>query len=469
MNYLNYLMVTVMLVMTACGSGKTGADQSSAAVSDDSTSYQLMQAAYAYGLPLVLMDITKRQFTDPSMGENYAPVNHFKHLNSFPDASFRNVVRPNADTYYSTAMLDLTSEPVVLSIPNTRGRYHLFPMLDAYTNVFASPGTRTTGNEGGQYLISGPGWNGTVPAGMNQISAPTNLVWMIGRTQVNSKEDGNKTVVPLQKQFTLSPLSAAGAQVPMPEVKADPTVPKGDPNSVVKGLSTTEFFNYMNSLLALYPPPAADSTVLKSFALLNIGPGMTFSKDALSQPLQMKSESLSADFFVALEEGMSSGKQLINGWSPGAKVIGTYGTDYISRAAVSYFGLGANLREDAVYISCDVDADGAPLNGANEYVLQFEKGQSPPVNAFWSMTMYDPQGYFIENPINRYAIGDRSRLQMNADGSYDIYIQTKNPGNSRESNWLPAPSGAFNLLLRLYWPKEEVLNGSWTSPGVKKL
>jgi hypothetical protein len=281
------LAAAAILFVSACGGpDKKQEDTSEGGTVSDSATYAHLEQAFAYGLPLVLMDISRRQLTDPSFEHSYAPVNHFKHMSNFPDASFRTVVRPNADTYYSTAMLDLTAEPMVLSVPNTKGRYHLFPMLDAYTNVFASPGTRTTGNEGGKFLISGPGWSGQVPEGMTRIEAPTNLVWVIGRTQVNSQADGDKTVVPLQKEYSLTPLSALGKEMTAPAAVADPSVPKGDPNSVVKGMSAVDYFTYLNQLLAKYPPPAADSMALKLLATLNVGPGMTFSKEQFSAEIQ---------------------------------------------------------------------------------------------------------------------------------------------------------------------------------------
>jgi len=159
---------------------------------------------------------------------------------------------------------------------------------------------------------------------------------------------------------------------------------------------------------------------------------------------------------------------LVNGWNVSRKVIGSYGTDYYSRGTVAFFGLGANLKEDAIYPSCFFDKDGNQLNGANKYVLRFDKGRTPPANAFWSLTLYDPQGYFVDNPINRYTLGDRSKLKVNPDGSVNIYIQKDNPGNDKASNWLPTPDGDFNLIMRVYWPKEEMLNKNWEPSAVIK-
>ncbi|MDX2133929.1 MAG: DUF1254 domain-containing protein [Saprospiraceae bacterium] len=433
----------------------------------DSTLLKSAATAYMYGLPLVLMDITRRQSTAKKEGNGlYAPLNQFYHNAFFPDASFKEVVRPNNDTYYSIAWLDLEQEPVVLSVPNTGGRYYMMPMLDAYSNVFASPGTRTTGNKAGTFLISGPQWTGAIPDGMQQIKSPTNMVWIIGRTQVNSKEDGAKVVAPLQKQYTLTPLSARGKARTADPAPTDSAVPAGDPNTIVRNMPINEYFNYVNQLMARNPPPEADQEALRQFAALGVGPGKTFDVSAYSDGLKKAMTALPGQVLSGLEKANTSAAELINGWNPGPKVIGTYGTDYLSRAAVAFFGLGANLREDAIYPNCFYDQEGKELTGSKRYTLRFEKGQTPPANAFWSITLYDADGYFIDNPINRYAVGDRSNLKTNADGSVEIYIQHDNPGKDKESNWLPAPTGPFNLLMRVYWPKPGMLDRTWTPPAV---
>lgn len=433
----------------------------------DSTLLKSAAEAYLYGLPLVLMDITRRQSTTKREGSRiYAPLNQFYHNAFFPDASFKEVVRPNNDTYYSIAWLDLEQEPVVLSVPNTNGRYYMMPMMDAYSNVFASPGTRTTGNKAGTFLISGPQWTGTVPKGMQQIQAPTNTVWIIGRTQVNSKEDGARVVAPLQKQYTLTPLSANGKTPTAEPASPESTAPTGDPNAIVRNMPVSEYFNYVNQLMAQNPPPEADKEALQRFAALGVGPGKTFDMSPFSDGLKSAVAGLPEQVLSGLEKASKSSAELVNGWNPGAKVIGAYGTDYLNRAAVAFFGLGANLREDAIYPNCFYDQEGKELTGSKRYTLRFEKGQTPPANAFWSITLYDKDGYFVDNTLNRYAIGDRSNLKANPDGSVEIYIQHDNPGKDKESNWLPAPSGPFNLLMRVYWPKQGMLDRTWTPPAV---
>lgn len=440
-----------------------------ASITGDAAIIQTAKDAYIYGLPLVLIDITHRQMTNAASTGMHAPINQFKHLSSFPDASFKDVVRPNADTYYSSAWLDLGKDPIILSVPDTKDRYYMMPMLDAYTNVFDSPGKRTTGTAAGNFLITGPRWKGTVPAGMKQIKAPTELIWIIGRTQVNSKEDGAKTVVPIQEQYKLTPLSAWEKSYTPDKGVAYPDAPIGKPNEIVKNMPVDSFFNYVNRLMINNPPADADKPVLERFATIGVAPAGKFDLGLFSTSVQAVIKNLPRELFATFDKEMATPPKLENGWNVMRSEVGTYGINYGKRALISFFGLGANLPQDAIYPTCQIDADGKQLNGSNKYTIHFDKGKMPPANAFWSLTMYDPNGYFVDNPIDRYAIGDRSDLTMNADGSVDIYFQNASPGKEKENNWLPAPTGDFNLLMRVYWPKDEMINGTWQIPSVKKM
>lgn len=436
--------------------------------SDDSTIIKTITDAYIFGIPIVLEDLTRRKLIDGA-NPRHGFINTFTHLSFFPDASFRLVVRPNADTYYSTAFLDLRKEPVVLSVPDTKGRYYMMPMMDAYTNVFASPGKRTAGTSQATYLISGPSWTGTVPAGMQQIKAPTNMVWILGRTQVNSREDGKDVVIPLQNQYRLSPLSMVGKSAPPVAAEHDSTLPTGDPNTILRNMPAEVFFNYLNRLMVDNPPATADAEAMAKFASVGVKPGGQFDPQQFDTAVRVFLAHLPMGFIAKAVQIFSAPDKKHNGWKISVGKIGIFGTDYRARAIVAYNALGANLAEDAIYPTCNVDADGLSLTGANKYVLHFDKGMTPPVNAFWSLTLYDQSGYMVANPINRNAIGDRSGLKENPDGSLDIYIQHDSPGQEKENNWLPAPSDAFNLLLRIYWPKAEVIEGRWVPPAVKKI
>ncbi|MEX6686418.1 DUF1254 domain-containing protein [Danxiaibacter flavus] len=455
-----------LFLIASCGSDNGQGNNASSSNEVDTSVVQTARQAYIFSVPLALMDITRRKMTD-GKNKDAAAINTFAHKSAFPDADFRDVVRPNADTYYSTATLDLSQGALVLSVPDTKGRYYMMPMLDAYTNVFASPGSRTTGTKAGNFLITGPGWTGTVPANMPQLKSPTSLVWIIGRTQVNSKEDGNKIVVPIQHQYKLTPLNEWGKAYTPPGPMPDNNLSKLNPNEIVKTMPIDEFFNYTNNLMIKNPPAEADKPVMEKFALLGIKPGGKFALDSFNAATQEALKKIPAEFFASASSFFAKPKELVNGWVP-MHNTGAYGTDYQSRALVAYGGLGANLPEDAIYPSAAFDESGNALNGANNYVIHFAKGETPPANAFWSLTMYDPEGFMIKNPINRNAIGDRSNLKTNADGSTDIFIQHNSPGKDKESNWLPAPEGAFNVLMRVYWPKQEILSGAWKAPGIMK-
>jgi hypothetical protein len=428
--------------------------------------------AFVYSLPLFLMDVTKNSFTNvekpvPGLA---APINQLTVSTKFPPQNETVVVRPNADTYYMTGFLDLSKEPMVLTLPVTNNNYFLFPMLDAFTNVFASPGTRTGVKQGGTFLISGPDWKDSVPAGMKQIKSPTNMVWVIGRFQVNSDKQGAEVVVPLEKKTTIVPLSAFGKAYAAPNGIVNPNVNKTLANEQLGNTSIDSFFNYINQSLVANPPAAADAPAMAEFAKIGVGPGLKFDLNSFDTATQATLKGIPKAVIAHIYEVLKSGViKPINGWSVAFKGFANPGTDYDLRALVAFLGLGANLPEDAIYPTSAVDGDGNPYNGANKYVMHFDKGQTPPVNAFWSLTMYSAEGYFVANPINRYAIGNRNPLKYNADGSLDLYFQNVSPSKDKEANWLPAPAGAFNLLLRLYWPKEEMLKGNWTPPPVKKL
>ncbi len=424
--------------------------------------------AYIYGYPLVLMDATRRLGTNvPNSGENAAPVNQFARKRSFPDDTFTTVVSPNADTLYSFAFLDLAKEPMVLSVPEMGDRYYLMEILDAWTNVFASPGTRTTGSAGGDFAIVGPRWVGKVPAGVEHVQSPTNLVWIIGRTQTNGPADYPAVHV-IQDEYRLTPLSAWGKAYTPPDnvpvaANVDMKIP---PVEQVFKMDASTFFGRLNALMADNPPFAADAGVLRRCASISVAPGKSFELKNLNPAVARGLEASVRDAQSRIiAEARAPHGRTVNGWEF-MNNVGRYGTSYLWRAVVAMVGLGANLPEDAIYPRATRDSNGQPFNGANRYVIQFAKGQLPPVNAFWSITMYNTHQFFVKNPIGRYAIGDRDQLKFNSNGSLTLYLQNESPGKGYESNWLPAPRDAFSLLMRLYGPKKEVLDGRWKPPAV---
>jgi hypothetical protein len=429
--------------------------------------FQIGVDAYIYGYPLVLMDVTRQVATaTPKVTDRRAPVNQFRHNRAFPDHTFTTVVSPNADTLYSIAWLDLAKEPMVLSVPDTGKRYYLMQFLDAWTNVFAAPGSRTTGNGKGDFAITGPGWKGKLPPGVLEIKAPTNMVWLIGRTQTNGKDD-YAAVHALQRQYKLTPLSAFGTNYVLPDnAPVDPNVDlKTPPVAQVAQMDAATFFGRLARLMKDNPPAAADAEFVKKLAVIGMVVGKDFDKAQDATIAQALEQGVREGRAKLLAATMQPKGKALNGWTL-MEDLGRYGTNYLHRATVAALALGANLAEDAVYLRTTVDAAAQPLTGGNRYVLHFARDQTPSVNAFWSVTMYNSKQFFVENGLGRYALGDRDKLTFNPDGSLDIYVQNESPGKDKQANWLPAPKEEFNLILRLYWPKKEALGGGWQPPGI---
>jgi hypothetical protein len=429
---------------------------------------KIAEEAYIYVYPLVTMDVTRKVMTNAPAGQvpGRGPMNAFHHIRTFPSADMKDVVRPNFDTLYSVAWLDLTQGPLVIGTPDTQGRYYLLPMLDMWTDVFAVPGTRTTGTQAAQYIVVQEGWNGRVPAGMEKIESPTPYVWIIGRTQANGPDDF-ASVNAVQDGFTIKPLETP-AQDPGSTVTVDPGVDMiTPPLEQVNRMPPMEYFRYAAELMKLHKPHITDQTLLFRLEQIGLVPGQSFNlqNPAMEQALAEGA----ADALKKMQSHISSMGERINGWQISRGTIGVYGNNYLQRAIITLVGLGANLPEDAIYPLAVTDADGQVLSGAHQYVLHFNKDELPPVEAFWSVTMYDAQGFPIANPLNRYALGDRDPLHYNADGSLDIYIQRDNPGPEKESNWLPAAEGLLGLTMRLYAPQTSVLDGSWNPPAIKRL
>ncbi|MCC9070379.1 DUF1254 domain-containing protein [Flavobacterium sp. F-65] len=448
---------------------KATSEKKVAIVENDSTIVKTAEMAYLYGLPLVLMDIKRRQATNvEEAGAMGAPINQFVHKSTFPDATLKNGIQLNADTYSSSAWLDLGKGPVVLSVPDTYGRYYQLSMQDAYTNVFSSLSKRRTGTGAANFLITGPKSSEPVPIGMQEIKSPTNIVRIINRIQMNSYVDGLK-VYKLQRQYKLIPLSSWATDYIAPKGKIDSSVPKDSPNDVVSKIPIGEFFNYVNQLMANNPPSDKDAETIKMFATIGIKPGTKFNLGALNSSVQSTVRTLPDKILKTLNKEIAMSPKLENGWTPIDLKLGAFGTDYEHRARVSYEGLEVSLPQDIISSSCMADESGDKLNGTNKYIIHFNQDEVPLANAFWSLTAYDSKGALVANPLNRFTIGNRDSLIRNADGSIDIYFQRSYPGKIRESNWLPVSSGDFNLVLRVYSPKEQMLKGKWTIPSIKKI
>lgn len=434
--------------------------------------FWLATDAYVFGYPLVTMEMTRRIMTNvASPVGTRAPMGQFMKARQYPDASFRDVTAPNADTLYTTAWIDVGKEPWVVSIPEMNGRYFLFPMLDGWTNVFQVPGTRTTGTRAQTYAITGPGWRGALPAGVQEYKSPTNMVWILGRIYCTGTPEDYAAVHAIQDQCKLVPISSWGKGYTPPAGIVDASLDmKTAVREQVNGMDPVAYFTLLAELMKSNPPSAADAKEVARFARIGLVPGKDFDASKLNADFAKRIPQIAFDR-IMLQFKVGKSIRNINGWMFDS-VTGLYGTDYLNRAFVTAIGLGANRIQDAVYPTSLKTASGEAYDGANKYVIRFPKGQLPPVKGFWSITMYDADYFFVANPLNRYSISPRQKLKTNADGSTDIYIQNQSPGADKEANWLPAPSGKFILMLRMYWPSEtapSIINGSWTIPAARKV
>jgi hypothetical protein len=427
--------------------------------------------AYLYFYPLVIMDLTRKQSTNIEPGKEFGkgPMNAFTSVPEYPPSDFKGVVRVNFDTLYSIAWLDVTDGPMIVSAPNTNGRYYLLPMLDMWTDVFASPGWRTTGTQASNFLVTPPGWSGTVPAGMTRINAPTPYVWIIGRTKTDGPPDYD-AVHKTQAGYKVTPLSEWGKPEKPVEVKIDPTIDmKTPPKLQIDGMPANKFFAYAAELLKVNPPHITDQPIIARLKNIGIEPGKSFDMDKVDPAIQSALAKAPEEAQQLMAWKLPTLARVANGWSMNTDTMGVYGNYYLKRAIIAQAGLGANLPDDAIYPINLADEFGQPLTGANKYTLYFNKGQTPPADAFWSITLYDTEGFQIANPLNRFALSSWMPFKFNADGSLNLYFQNESPGADKEANWLPAPKGSFNLTMRIYAPRLEALTGKWNPPPVTRV
>src|SRR5580700_9791161 len=437
--------------------------------------------AYLYFYPLLSADITRLSSTNIEAGKEplKGPMNTFVSAPAYPPGDLKLVVRINFDTLYSLGWLDLTNEPVVVSSPDTNGRYFLLPMLDMWTDVFASPGWRTTGTQAQNFLIVPPGWRPDLrdrviedfklPKDIQRIDAPTPYVVVIGRTKTDGPADYD-AVHKIQAGYKITPLSQWGKPPQPVTVKVDPTIDMKTPPKVqVDTMPAGRYFAYAAELLKVNPPHITDQPMIAQLKKIGIEPGRSFEFDKADPAIRNALVSAREDAQKLMEWKIATIARVVNGWSMNTDTMGVYGNYYLKRAMVAQIGLGANLPEDAIYPLNLGDESGKPLEGANRYTIHFDKGATPLVNAFWSITLYDQDGFQVGNRLNRFAVSSWMPFQYNPDGSLDLYFQNQSPGAEKEANWLPAPKGSFNLCMRLYAPKSEALTGKWNPPPVMKV
>lgn len=465
------------IIVTLAGGCKTRSAGKSAGGKPALTAKQAVDIAteaYIYGYPLVTMDVARKVMTNVRDPEGIrGPTGQFARIRTFPTASNHEVTTPNADMLTVMTWLDVSKEPWVVNIPDTHGRYCLFSLLDGWTTVFQSLGKRTTGCSPQRFAITGPGWKGKLPAGLKQYKSPTGIVCVLGRVYCTGTSEDYEGAHAIQDACSAVPLSSYGKSYTPRPGQVDPAVDmETSVREQVNNMDAATYFNRLALLMKENPPAHADARILKRMARLHIIPGQSFDLNRLDpatiEALQSVPKTALAKIMAWFREGATVGDATFqDGWVVTHKT-GFYATDYVQRALVAAIGRGASLPQDTVYAISTVDGTGQSYDGNFRYQMHFAPGQVPTANGFWSLTMYDADYFFVENALGRYTLSARDQLAFNADGSLDFYIQRSPPGADRESNWLPTPDGKFMLVLRVYWPKESILNGSWKLPPVKR-
>jgi hypothetical protein len=476
--YGNWIQLGVVIAtfLTAAGCSTTP-ESSPAAELTPQEAKKIAVDAYIYGYSLMTSDVTEKAFintTAPSPATFQAPLNQFVSLPKYPPADYKGVTAPNADTLYSGAFIDVSKEPILLSYPDMHGRYFLFPIYSQWTDVISAPGKRTLGTNAQTVAITGPNWQGSLPSGVTQeVKSPTNTVFIIGRVYADGTPKDYSEVNAAQKQFKLVPLSSYGKPYTPPAGTIDPKAPsvKDKVRDIISAMDTQTYFNELAMSLAINPPVLPqDAPIVAEMAKIGLVPGKPFDLSKLSAADQAVLADVGTVASGQIAGQQKTGNKVVNGWLL-TSGTGAYGTNYLWRAAVANYGWGANLDKDAIYPSTKTDSDGAPLVGTNSYTVHFAKGETPPVDGFWSITMYDSSYYFYPNPLNKLTVSMRDKPVLNSDGSLDLYFSHDKPAKAPQANWLPAPAGEFILMMRMYWPKEtppSILDGSWSPPQVKK-
>jgi hypothetical protein len=417
--------------------------------------------AYIYCFPWAYMPDARWTRTEA--------INHqadiFHHVRKLEDAKHLNGGAPNNDTLYSRAWVYLKDEPVIISVPEIKDRYYTMEIVDFMGDNFAYVGVRATGTKAGNYAIIGPGWKGELPAGVVSLP-PSSTPWatILGRTLVKEGEDLNN-VFAIQDQYKLTPLSQWGkaeTKAPAGAVIWEAPSPKND---------SLADWKTINRAMIEVPPAAGDAVLLHTFSLIGIGPGLDITTQDEATKRGLARAAVDGKKIIAGAFSGGYAQKQVHGWNfpPPATGRPTPTGDWLLRAVQMLAGFVANDPEEAMYLNVSLDSEGKALTGANKYVIHFDKDGQPKVNAFWSVTMYNPQYNLVDNPINRYSRGDRSGMKLNADGSLDLYLQKNSPGPDKEGNWLPAPDGNFFLIMRTYLPGKDLVDQTWQPPPLKRV
>lgn len=437
------LLLTVCMMLPLFPAGYAAAGKSS--------TWELLEEAYLYAFPLVIMDATKTASTNTeTAGNGHAPINQFSHSKKTVDASFHTVVSPNVDTLYTQAWLDVSEEPMIYVVPEA-DRFYNVQVLDAWTN------TAAVLEEPGTYAITLDSWQGELPEGVQRVNVPTPMVWTIARVVVSGEED-LPNVHALQDKMQLMTLSTYGVE--------NYTAPKGtyDPSNdfvplkKVVAMTPKEFFDKANALMETNPPAAEDAALLERLVAIHVGPGEEFDESILGLGGGLRWKLMLLNLRTKLKKQAQNYAQKLGQWTYYGDPIGNFGTAYDYRTMVAMMGLGANTTDIAIYPKTETDITGAALDGKKTYILHFDELPSTVEDGFWSVTAYGEDDFLIDNPIDRYCLNDRSGLKQNPDGSVDIILSKDAPEDT--TNWLPVGKGKFHLFLRIYKPDWDALS-SW--------
>ncbi len=428
--------------------------------------------AYVYAFPLVCMELVRRTATNVSAPSpnGRAPMNQFAHREAFADATSTDLVRPSADTISSAMWFDVAREPIVIALPDFGDRYAVFELHDMWTDVFASIGARTTGTSAQRITLASPTWAGDRAPGSELLRAPTTSGWIAGRIQAGGRGDLD-AVHELQQAIHVAPLSAAAAPYTWPQGVVDSRMhPHGSTIDQIERTSSEQFFALFTDTLEGSLPHANDQPILVRMGRIGLAPGKRLLLAHAAPEIRDAIEAAGPAARERIKRAAARPAALFNGWRANLGTIGTYGTDYLRRAAVALAGLDASTPEDAVCFTAVNDGEGRPLLSESVYRLHFAADGLPPFRAFWSLTMYDHRQNLAANALDRYAVGSRDALARNADGSLDLFVQCRSPGDEHEPNWLPSPEhGPFSMTLRLHWPMHAVLDGQWQPPRIRRV
>jgi hypothetical protein len=466
------MLTTALLAgLAACGGNPAPDTPAATAGITADEARSIAKEAYIYGFPPVdSYRVQYSYFVDSSGPEFKSPWNQISSVARVFTPDDKTIQTPNSDTPYSTVGADLRAEPLVLTVPKIdKGRYFSLQFIDQYTFNFAYVGSRATGNDGGSYLLAGPDWKGETPAGIKQvIRSETQMVLVLYRTQLFNPADLDN-VKKIQAGYTVQPLSA---YLKLPPPPPAPAIDFAKPLTPEEERHSLEFFNKLNFILQFCPVHPSETAMMERFAKLNIGAGKTFDAQKLSPEIRQAVEAGIADAWKSFEDFKT---QLDEGKVNGGEATGTrefLNGRYLYRMAAAVIGIYGNSKEEAFYPVYFTDAARQKLDGANRYTLHFDKNGIPPVNAFWSVTMYEmPASLLYANPLNRYLINSSMlpALKRDADGGITLYVQDESPGKATRTNWLPAPKGPFFMVMRLYWPKPEALDGTWKAPPLTQV